>query len=86
MCQYCENEKKKYPDEKYEPICPRKAGLFTGRVIKKVLLGEDLTGNESALFDAFCKLANPTFYNVPLTEIKSMGGIITTRFGKPDNQ
>ncbi len=84
MCEYCEKEKEKYPNDKYGPICPREAGRSTGRIINKVLSGEELTELEKKLFDAFDKLAQPTFYGVPLQNIPK-GGIddmITTRFGK----
>lgn len=30
MCEYCEKEKEKYPDDKYGVICPREAGRSMG--------------------------------------------------------
>ena len=66
MCEYCEKQRKKYPDDKYGIICPELAGETIGRIINKTLLGEQLSKNQSRLSGAFIKLARPTFCGVPL--------------------
>ncbi len=83
MCEYCEKEKKKYPDEKYGPICPRKAGKDIGKIIHKILEGEELSEKEKSHFDAFDKVMTSTFLGVPIKLIPKGGvdDMITTRFG-----
>lgn len=80
MCEYCENEKKKNPNDKYGVLCPKKAGRFMGNVINKVILGEQLTDDEEELFRVFSKPGESSFMGIPLKEIYEKGGIITNSF------
>ncbi len=87
MCEYCEKETEKYPNDKYGVICPQLAGKAIGEIIEKILLGKKLSEKEKSHFDAFAKVMQPTFLGVPVQNIPK-GGIqdmVTTRFGKVKN-
>ena len=84
MCEYCEKQRRKYPNDKYGVICPQKAGRYTRQVIAKVLKGKELSEKEKGLFNSFVRLAHPTWYGIPLQNIPKGGldSMITTKFGK----